>query len=81
MLVRTMRIKGVVQVGILYGPTLRRVSRWAGKRGGMILPEVRVRLVCLHHFRGQEQEDPDTVCVSITLNSSRTQYDIPRAHD
>jgi hypothetical protein len=38
----------------------------------MILPEVRVRLVCLHHFRGQEQEDPDTVCVSVSLNTSRT---------
>jgi len=80
MLVRTMRIRGVVQVGILYGPTLRRVSFWIEKRGRVMVPEVRVRLVCFHYFCRQKEEHPYTVAVSKSLYDSINPSDIPRAH-
>ena len=81
MLVRTIRIRGVVQVGILYGPTLRRVSCWIKKRGRVMVPEVRVRLVCLHYFCRQKEEHPYTVAISTSPYVPINPSDIPRAHD
>lgn len=37
------------------------------ERSGMIVPEVRVRLVCLHHFGRQKEKYPYTADVSISL--------------
>lgn len=43
-----------------------RYYRWVSERCRLLeecsVPEVGIGLVCLHGFRGQEQEHPDTTC-------------------
>jgi len=73
-------MRGVVQVGILYGPTLRKISECGGGLdGGMYL---KLGLVlCVFMTSAERSRNTHTLCnVSHDLQC-HTSISIPRTHD
>lgn len=77
-LVTTMSIRGVVQVGILYGPTLKLCQLRRSDGGDGCVPEIGVRFVCLHDLCGEQEENPYTaICQCLIRDRANSSYLAP----